>query len=109
MNSPILDELIQSLRCLPGVGPKTAQRMALYLLERNRIGAARLSESIGMALQRVGHCEQCRTLSEETLCSLCGNPSRDGRLLCIVGSPADLMAIEQTGSYRGLYFVLAGH
>lgn len=109
MNSPIVDELIQSLRCLPGVGPKTAQRMALYLLERNRAGAARLSESIGIALERVGHCEQCRTLTEDVLCHLCSNPTRDSRLLCIVGSPADLMAIEQTGSYRGLYFVLAGH
>ncbi|TFH73149.1 recombination protein RecR [Gammaproteobacteria bacterium LSUCC0112] len=109
MNSPIVDELIQSLRCLPGVGPKTAQRMALYLLERNRAGAARLSESIGTALERVGHCEQCRTLTEDVLCHLCSNPSRDSRLLCVVGSPADLMAIEQTGSYRGLYFVLAGH
>lgn len=109
MKSPIVDELIQSLRCLPGVGPKSAQRMALYLLERNRAGAARLSESIETALLRVGHCEQCRVLTEERLCGLCSNPSRDQRLLCIVGSPADLMAIEQTGSYRGLYFVLSGH
>jgi recombination protein RecR len=109
MNSPIVDELIQSLRCLPGVGPKSAQRMALYLLERNRTGAKRLSESIDTALQRVGHCQQCRVLTEDTLCSLCSNPARDRRLLCIVGSPADLMAIEQTGSYRGLYFVLGGH
>ena len=109
MNSPVVDELIQSLRCLPGVGPKSAQLMALYLLERNRTGAKRLSETIGTALQRVGNCQQCRVLTEETLCSLCSNPARDRRLLCIVGAPADLMAIEQTGSYRGLYFVLGGH
>lgn len=109
MNSPLLDELVQSLRCLPGVGPKSAQRMAFYLLERNRSGAARLSESINHALEHIGHCSECRAFTEESVCRLCRNSMRDTRLLCVVGSPADMMAIEQTGSYQGLYFVLAGH
>jgi len=109
MQSNLLDQLILSLRCLPGVGPKSAQRMAFYLLERNRQGAARLSEVLEEALARIGHCQQCRTLSEQTLCRLCVNPARDQSMLCVVGSPADILAIEQTGSYRGLYFVLSGH
>jgi recombination protein RecR len=109
MNSPILDELIQSLRCLPGVGPKSAQRMAFYLLERNRAGAERLSRSVAQALEHIGHCSECRAFTEEPVCRLCRNSARDSRLLCVVGSPADMMAIEQTGSYQGLYFVLAGH
>jgi recombination protein RecR len=109
MNSPILDELIQSLRCLPGVGPKSAQRMAFYLLERNRSGAERLSKSVTQALEHIGHCSECRAFTEEPVCRLCRNTARDSRLLCVVGSPADMMAIEQAGSYQGLYFVLAGH
>lgn len=109
MNSPLLEELIQSLRCLPGVGPKSAQRMAFYLLERNRSGASRLSETIVQALDHIGHCAECRAFTEETVCRLCRNTARDSRLLCVVGSPADMMAIEQAGSYQGLYFVLAGH
>lgn len=109
MNSPLLEELIQSLRCLPGVGPKSAQRMAFYLLERNRSGASRLSDAITGALEHIGHCSECRALTEEPVCRLCRNTARDSRLLCIVGSPADMMAIEQAGSYQGLYFVLAGH
>lgn len=109
MNSPLLEELIQSLRCLPGVGPKSAQRMAFYLLERNRVGAARLSNAVTVALEHIGHCSECRALTEERVCRLCSNTARDHRLLCVVGSPADMMAIEQAGSYQGLYFVLAGH
>lgn len=109
MNSPLLEELIQSLRCLPGVGPKSAQRMAFHLLERNRVGAGRISEAITEALEHIGHCSECRALTEEPVCRLCRNPSRDTRLLCVVGSPADMMAIEQAGSYQGLYFVLSGH
>lgn len=109
MNSPLLEELMQSLRCLPGVGPKSAQRMAFYLLERNRAGATRLSDAITQALEHVGHCGDCRSFTEEAVCRLCRNTSRDSRLLCVVGSPADMMAIEQAGSYQGLYFVLAGH
>lgn len=109
MNSPLLEDLIQSLRCLPGVGPKSAQRMAFYLLERNRAGAARLSAAVTQALEHIGHCSECRALTEEPVCRLCRNTARDASLLCVVGSPADMMAIEQAGSYRGLYFVLAGH
>lgn len=109
MQSHLLEQLVQSLRCLPGVGPKSAQRMAFYLLERNRAGAARLSEVLKEALARIGHCQQCRALSEDALCRLCSHPGRDQSMLCVVGSPADVLAIEQAGSYRGLYFVLAGH
>ncbi|HLT63596.1 MAG TPA: recombination mediator RecR [Pseudohongiella sp.] len=109
MSSPLLDQLVQALRCLPGVGPKSAQRMAFYLLERNRSGASRLSETLTEALDKIGHCADCRAFTEETLCNICQNPSRDSRLLCVVGSLADMMAIEQAGSYKGLYFVLAGH
>ena len=106
--APLLDQLIQALRCLPGVGPKTAQRMAFHLLERDREGARRLSETLLAAIQRVGHCEQCRNFSETPLCTLCASPRRDRSLLCVVESPADVSAIEQSADYRGLYFVLMG-
>jgi len=109
MHSPLLEQLIQSLRCLPSVGPKSAQRMAIYLLERNRSGAARLSETLATALDNIGRCEQCRALTEEVRCRICSNPARNSSILCVVGSPADLYAIEQAGSYHGLYFVLSGH
>ena len=109
MHSKLLEQLIQSLRCLPGVGPKSAQRMALHLMERNRNGAAQLSEVLREALDRLGRCGQCRALTEEPVCRLCSNPARDQSLLCVVGSPADMFAIEQAGSYRGLYFLLSGH
>jgi recombination protein RecR len=109
MHSPLLDQLIQSLRCLPGIGPKSAQRMALYLLERNRTGAARLSEMLTVALEKIGHCAQCRTLTEEPVCRICRDLSRNNSQLCVVGAPADVFAIEQAGSYRGYYFVLSGH
>lgn len=108
MLSPLLDQLVQALRCLPGVGPKSAQRMALHLLERNRDGAQRLVESLAVALDQIGHCQQCRVLTEETVCALCSDPKRDATLLCIVGSPADMLAIEQAGSYHGHYFILSG-
>lgn len=104
----LLDQLIQALRCLPGVGPKTAQRMAFHLLERDREGGRRLSETLLAAIQRVGHCEQCRNFSETPLCTLCASPRRDRSLLCVVESPADVSAIEQSADYRGLYFVLMG-
>lgn len=107
--SPLIEKLVESLRCLPGVGPKSAQRMALYLLERNREGGQHMAEVLQEALQKVGHCRQCRTLTEDELCRICTNPARQNQLLCIVESPADVHAIEQTGSYRGLYFVLMGH
>lgn len=108
-SSPLIDKLVDSLRCLPGVGPKSAQRMALYLLEKNRSGGRLLSTALLEAIENVGNCAQCRTLTEEELCPICANPSRNTRLLCVVGSPADVYAIEQTGAYRGLYFVLTGH
>ncbi len=107
--SPLIQQLIQALRCLPGVGPKSAQRMALQLLERNRIGARRLASVLNEAMDRVGHCVQCRTLCEASVCQLCTNPARDKTLLCVIESAADIAIIEQTGDYRGLYFVLHGH
>lgn len=109
MLSPLIKQLIEDLRCLPGVGPKSAQRMAFNILERNRSNGLALAKSLEMAIAQVKHCKRCRMLSELTLCQLCNNPSRDKTTLCIVESPVDLMAIEQTGSFQGLYFVLMGH
>lgn len=109
MFSPLLDALIRALRVLPGVGQKTAQRMALHLLERDRSGAEQLLKALREALDHVGHCQSCRIFSETPECALCANPQRDHHTLCIVESPADLMAIEQAGMYRGVYFVLRGH
>ncbi len=109
MFGPLVDELIDALRCLPGVGPKSAQRMALHLLERDRNGGDRLSRAISQAVEHVGRCRQCRTLSETDVCVICSNARRDPQLLCVVETPADLFAIEQAGGYRGHYFVLMGH
>ena len=109
MFGPIIDELIDSLRCLPGVGPKSAQRMALHLLERNREGAQRLANAVAEAVEKVGRCRQCRTLTEADICEICSNPRREDHQLCVVETPADLLAIEQSGTYRGRYFVLLGH
>ncbi|MCG8314015.1 MAG: recombination mediator RecR [Pseudomonadales bacterium] len=109
MFSPLIDELIQALRCLPGVGPKSAQRMALHLLERDREGASTLSQALQTAVEQVGHCQRCRTFCESELCAICRDQSRSSGLLCVVETPADLMAIEQAGIYRGTYFVLMGH
>ncbi|MEE4461207.1 recombination protein RecR [Azotobacter chroococcum] len=106
--SPLIRQLIDALRILPGVGQKTAQRMALHLLERDRSGGLRLAQTLTQALERVGHCRQCRTLSEDELCPQCADPRRDDTLLCVVQGPMDVFAIEQTG-YRGRYFVLKGH
>ncbi|GAB3373783.1 recombination mediator RecR [Azotobacter armeniacus] len=106
--SPLIRQLIDALRILPGVGQKTAQRMALHLLERDRSGGLRLAQTLTHALEHVGHCQQCRTLSEDELCPQCADPSRDDGLLCVVQGPMDVFAIEQTG-YRGRYFVLKGH
>ena len=108
-DSPLIGRLIEALRCLPGVGPKSAQRMAFHLLERNRDGAQRLAQALIDAATKVGHCEQCRTLSETPLCRLCANPARNAAQLCVVENPADVQAIEQTTSFQGLYFVLMGH
>jgi len=107
--SPLLTQLIDSLRCLPGVGQKSAQRMAFHLLERQRDNGLKLSEHLAQAIEKVGHCTLCRTFSEEPLCRICTHAQRDESLLCVVESPADVLAIEQTGSYRGRYFVLMGH
>ncbi len=107
--SPLLNELMEALRCLPGVGPKSSQRMAFHLLERDREGARRLVETLGQALDRVGRCQQCRNLSETEICALCANSSRDRSLLCIAETPADVLAVEQATHYQGMYFVLMGH
>lgn len=109
MFSPLIDELMRSLRCLPGVGPKSAQRMALHLLERDREGANRLANTLHKAIEGVGRCQRCRTLTEQDLCGICSNTRRDSRLLCVVETPVDVLAIEQAGSYQGKYFVLMGH
>ena len=108
MPSPLLRELIDALRILPGVGPKSAQRMALTLLERQRPGGLRLARALEQALHHVEHCSICRNLTEQTICDICSNNSRDQNLLCVVESPMDVIALEQSGSYRGCYFVLLG-
>jgi recombination protein RecR len=105
---PLLSQLIDALRCLPGVGPKSAQRMAFHLLERDRAGGRHLSKIMAEAMEKIGHCSRCRTLSETELCTLCANPNRDDGLLCIVETPAELLVIEQAIDYRGRYFVLGG-
>lgn len=107
--SPLIKRLIEDLRCLPGVGPKSAQRMAFHLLERDRDGARRLAKTLVEAAERIGHCTQCRTLSEDEICPLCADTRRNRAQLCIVETPADVSAIEQSSGYRGRYFVLMGH
>ena len=107
--SPLINRLIEDLRCLPGVGPKSAQRMAFHLLEHNREAAKRLAETLLEAVERIGHCQSCRTLTETTLCSVCASSKRDKSKLCVVETPADVNAIEQATDYNGLYFVLMGH
>ncbi|AAU38113.1 MULTISPECIES: recombination mediator RecR [Basfia] len=108
--SPLLENLIESLRCLPGVGPKSAQRMAYHLLQRDRSGGMNLARALTEAMSKIGHCEHCRTFTEEDICSICDNPRRqNSRLLCVVEMPADIQAIEQTGQFSGRYFVLMGH
>lgn len=107
--SSLIGELIEALRCLPGVGPKSAQRMAYHLLERDRDGARRLSAMLEQAAEKVGHCSSCRTLTEHELCSVCASHSRDRSLLCVAEMPTDVAAIEQSNVYKGLYFVLMGH
>jgi recombination protein RecR len=107
--SPSLTALIEALRCLPGVGPKSAQRMAFHVLERDREGGERLAAALSRAVESVGHCERCRMLTEETLCPVCKAQGRDDRLLCVVESPADVVAVEQSAGFGGRYFVLMGH
>jgi len=103
-----LDRLIEALRVLPGVGPRSAQRMAYYLLQHDRAGAAALAQSLGEALRAVRHCERCNNFTEEEICALCRSPRRDPALLCVVETPADLAMVEQTLSFSGMYFVLMG-
>ncbi|WP_300620914.1 recombination mediator RecR [Dokdonella sp.] len=107
-SSPLLADLIDALRCLPGVGAKTAQRMAFHVLERDRDGARKLAERLALAIERIGNCTRCRTFSEEAVCTFCASTSRDRSLLCIVETPVDQLAIEQATGYRGQYFVLLG-
>ena len=108
-HSPVIARLIEALRSLPGVGPKSAQRMAYHILERDREGGRRLAEALNEAVAKVGHCARCRTLSETELCPLCANPRRERGLLCVVETPADVLAVEHSAGYQGLYFVLMGH
>jgi recombination protein RecR len=108
-NTALLDQLMVALRCLPGVGAKSAQRMAYHLLERDREGGRVLSRLLAEAMDKIGHCAQCRTLTEQEYCQLCSNPRRDQSLLCIVENPADQAIIEQAADYQGGYFVLGGH
>ncbi|MBI3772602.1 MAG: recombination protein RecR [Gammaproteobacteria bacterium] len=105
----LITQLIESLRCLPGVGPKSAQRMAYHLLERDRTGARRLAQSLEAAADRVGHCRDCRTLTEHEQCSICVSLRRDRSQLCVVEMPTDVAAIEQSHVFNGVYFVLMGH
>lgn len=106
--SALISQLIESLRILPGVGPKSAQRMSYYLLERNRAGGKNLAYALTEALEKVGNCDLCRTLTEEETCNICNSAKRDHSQLCVVETPADVLSIEQAGIYQGLYFVLLG-
>jgi recombination protein RecR len=108
VSEPSLDSLIDALRRLPGVGVKSAQRMAFYLLQHDREGAERIARSLQSAIANVRHCELCHTFTEAPVCKICLDASRDARQLCVVETPADQAALERTGSYRGLYFVLMG-
>jgi recombination protein RecR len=105
---PLLTQLIEALRCLPGVGPKSAQRMAFHLLERDREGGRHLARVMGEAMDRVARCRRCRTLCEDEICGLCANLSRDPSALCVIEHPAEIVAIEQATDFGGLYFVLGG-
>lgn len=107
--SPSLQNLIEALRCLPGVGPKSAQRMTLHLLERDRDGAVALATALREAVERVGHCTLCRNFTELDVCEICIDTRRDATTVCVVETPADVLAVESSGSFRGLYFVLMGH
>jgi len=107
--SPAIQNLIETLRCLPGVGPKSAQRMTLHLLERDREGAVALSTALQEAVDRVDHCYRCRNFTELEICEICSNPKRDAATICVVETPADVLAVELSGSFRGIYFVLMGH
>ncbi len=107
--SPAIENLIDAFRCLPGVGPKSAQRMTLHLLERDREGAAQLASAITEAIDKVGHCKRCRNFTELEICEICIDPKRDSTTICVVETPADVLAVESSSTYRGLYFILMGH
>lgn len=108
--SPLLEQLMDALRCLPGVGPKSAQRMAFHLLQRDRKGGAQLAHILEQSMVEIGQCSSCRTLTEEETCAICLNAKRQANgQICVVETPADIVAIEQTGQYSGRYFVLMGH
>lgn len=108
--SPLLESLVEALRCLPGVGPKSAQRMAYHLLQRDRHSGIKLAQILHDAMVNIGHCQDCRTFTEQEQCRICGNIKRQqSGQLCIVETPSDILAIEQTGQYSGRYFVLLGH
>lgn len=107
--SPLLTQLIDGLRCMPGIGQKSAQRIAFYLLERDRDGASNLSAALAQAVSSIGHCTRCRMFTEHELCSICSASGRDEKQLCVVESPADVMALEDATGFRGSYFVLMGH
>jgi recombination protein RecR len=107
--SVLITQLIESFKYLPGVGNKSAQRMAYYLLEKNRTGALNLANALQQAAEKVGYCQSCRLLTEQELCEVCSDPRRDENILCVVETPADVYAIEQSNSYQGKYFVLMGH
>jgi recombination protein RecR len=109
MPKSLLGQLMDAFRCLPGVGPKSAQRMAFYLLERDREGGRKLAAVMAEAMEKIGHCKQCRTLTEEEICKICSNQKRDRKSLCVVETPADVVSIEQAVHFSGLYFVLGGH
>lgn len=109
MTSPSsLESLIEALRCLPGVGPKSAQRMAYYLLQRDRRGAQRLADTLQQALTAIRHCRLCNTFTEADICERCASPKRDATLLCVVETPVDMNMMEQTHAYSGLYYVIMG-
>ena len=107
--SPALQNLMDTLRCLPGVGPKSAQRMTLHLLERDRDGATALANALSDAVERVDHCSRCRNFTELDVCEVCLDSRRDGKTICVVETPADVLAIEESGGFKGIYFVLMGH
>ncbi|MGB9428752.1 MAG: recombination mediator RecR [Gammaproteobacteria bacterium] len=107
--TPLLQQMMDALRCLPGVGPKSAQRMAFHLLERNRNGALALAQALAKAVNGIRHCERCRMLTDQALCEICASMKRDASLLCVVETPADVYAIDAATGFRGKYFVLMGH
>ena len=109
MSSGLLEDLVESLRVLPGVGPKSAQRMALHLLQRDRAGARQLGEALVAAMERIGNCERCRIFTDQALCRWCSDPARDAGKICVVENPADVLAIDRSTDYDGRFFLLLGH